>query len=133
MLVGSSMVGKTKALSILQETYNLKQKQEFNRKRKEFIAKKQKLVQDNKYVSEAQKDFDLAANSQVPADQLSGDELKLIKRNCHELGVNTFIINPKAQKIGSLVGYFDKETREFIEGLVSLTMREAIKQKPDKF
>jgi dynein heavy chain, axonemal len=42
------------------------------------------------------KDFELAVNAQAPAEQLSGDELKLIKKNCHLLGVNKFIINPKA-------------------------------------
>lgn len=42
------MVGKSKALRLVEDTYNLQQKVEFTRKKKDFVQRKQKILNAQK-------------------------------------------------------------------------------------
>ena len=53
----------------------------------------------------------------------------MIKQACKYRSVTSSVINPKAQRISKLMGEVDGETREFKEGILSTTMRQAIRQK----
>ena len=69
---------------------------------------------------------------EVSTNTVGQDELQMLKATCRSKGVNKFIINPKAQPYATLNGQTDAETRDFKEGIISNTMRIAIKQKNDK-
>ena len=60
MIVGPSMSGKTTALRILEETYNYRQKQELVRKKADFVARKEAVVEEHRYVPEKVDDYQTA-------------------------------------------------------------------------
>jgi hypothetical protein len=64
---------------------------------------------------------------------ISGEELSMIKGLCTRLGCQSTIINPRAQDIDYVIGRVDPETKEYKEGMISLQLRQAIKQKAEKY
>jgi len=63
------------------------------------------------------------------AFDVTAAEGSMIKQACKQKSVTSSVINPKAQRICKLMGEVDRETREFKEGILSTTMRQAIRQK----
>lgn len=136
MIIGSTMVGKTNALKVIEDTYNLQQKQEFNQKKAEFLKRRAKILAEGKVKSstmDGMMSSEATEQKEVNSNAVTQEELMMLKATCRSKGVNKFIINPKAQPYAKLNGQTDMETRDFKEGIISTTMRMAIKQKNDKF
>lgn len=137
MIIGSTMVGKTNALKVIEDTYNLQQKQEFNQKKAEFLKRRAKILAEGKVKSSTMElglmNSEATEQKEVNSNAVTQEELQMLKATCRSKGVNKFIINPKAQPYAKLNGQTDIETRDFKEGIISTTMRMAIKQKNDKF
>jgi hypothetical protein len=111
---------------------------ELVKKKRDFIARKERIIEEyqfvpDKLVDDYQADLEQtilavekAEEQKDQADTLSSEELALVKKTCTALGVSSFHINPGAQSSASLVGTVDDATKEFKEGLISLTMRLAL-------
>ena len=74
----------------------------------------------------------MAAQAKDSRDVLTQEELQLVRQTCVVLGASILPVSPGAESTAGLVGGMDAGTDDFKEGIISLTMRHALKQKPDK-
>jgi hypothetical protein len=100
MLIGPAMVGKTKALRLIEDAYNMQQKQELQQKKAEFLKRRAKIVAEGRLKSSS---IDLGLINTETAEQkeqssnaISPEELQMLKATCKNKGINKYIINPRA-------------------------------------
>lgn len=100
MLIGSTMVGKTNALKLIEDTYNMQQKQELHQKKAEFLKRRAKIMAEGRKKSSSIElgliSTETAEQKEQSSNALSQEELQMLKATCKSKGVNKFIINPKA-------------------------------------
>lgn len=119
------------------------QRAEYLEKQQDYLARRARAVEgDTAPNNTTSNDYNMSSQPSLlnsnsiqesnKGGEVSQEEAVLIRATCAHKGVTTTVINPKAQPLATLMGEEDQETREFKEGILSLLMRAAIKQKGDK-
>lgn len=122
MIVGSTLSGKTTAISTLEETLRRSRENEIQEKTVMYKHQKAKLM--GKKYGKKLKNMKPGDESALDEIKLTPDDLKIIKAKCKNEGVETFYINPKSITIDQLMGNFDETSHDWVDGILAYLMRE---------